>query len=187
MGNSNKQKTSHKNQEKTVICPVEGCDKEALARGLHLHVRQSSGGGHGDSRSVPDHLNLDDAEVVGDREVEMEYPDERDIEEVARLCPYCERPYRGKQGVMIHLGQTAGRKDHPEDAAERHDMSDFPIVKVDDDGNIVERIDGDTKMPSTERRQENGQPDKEDVREYIAGLREQGLDEQAEQAEQMLL
>lgn len=181
----------HKNQERTVKCPVEGCGKEVLSRGLHLHVSRSSGNGHGEQGEVPEDIDLDKAETVGSREVEMEYPEERDSEQVARLCPYCERPYRGKHGVMIHLGQVAGRKNHPEDAPERHEPDDFAIVHVDENENVVEVVEEPTTMPSTERRQEaeaNGDSlDPNDVREYIEGLREQGLEEEAERAEKMLL
>jgi hypothetical protein len=181
----------HKNNEKTVKCPAEGCEKEVLARGLHLHVRRSSGNGHGEQNEIPDDLDLDNAEEVGTREVEMNYPEERESEQVARLCPYCERPYRGKHGVMIHLGQVAGRKNHPEDAPERHEPDDFAIVHVDENENVVEVVEEPTSMPSTERRQEQeaegGSLDADEVREYIDGLREQGLEEEAERAEQMLL
>ena len=181
-------RTKHKNNEKTVRCPVEGCEKEVLSRGLHLHVMRSSSGNHGEQNSIPEDVDLDNAEVVGSREVEMNYPDERESEQVARLCPYCERPFRGKHGVMIHLGQTAGRKNHPEDASERHDLDDFAIVHVDENENVVEMVEEETSLPSTERRQESGDnPSNEEIREYIEGLREQGLDEQADQAEEMLL
>lgn len=149
---------------------------------------RSSGNGHGLQNEIPNDLDLDKAEVVGSKEVEMEYPEERESEQVARLCPYCERPYRGKHGVMIHLGQTAGRKDHPEDAPERHDPDDFSIVHVDEDENVVEIVEEPTQMPSTERRQESDeQPDPEQVKLHIQELREKGLNEEADRAEKMLL
>jgi hypothetical protein len=181
----------HKNEERTVQCPVEGCEKETLARGLHLHVMRSSGGGHGEQNSIPEGLDLDSAKTVGTREVEMDYPEERDSEQVARLCPYCERPFRGKHGVMIHLGQLAGKKNHPEDAPERHEPDDFKIVHVDEKGNVKEVVEEETSMPSTEDRRQaeavgaNVSPEK--VEEYIEGLREQGLHDQADQAERTLL
>lgn len=189
MPNSTGRKNKHKNDEKTVRCPVEGCEEEILARGLHLHVLRSSGNGHGPHNELPEDIDLDEAEEVGSREVEMNYPEERDSEQVARLCPYCERPFRGKHGVMIHLGQTAGRKNHPEDAPEQHEPDDFSIVHVDENENVVNVVEEGTAMPSTERRQneELGSLSPERVREYIEGLREQGLDEEADKAEQMLL
>jgi len=186
--------TSHTNAEKTVRCPVEGCEKEVLRRALHLHVRQSSGNGHGENGDIPPDLDLDEAEVVGTQDVTMNYPDERDAEEVARLCPYCERPFKGKHGVMIHLGQIQGRKDHPQNASEKHEPDDFAIVHVDDNGNVTEIIEeaDQTAMPSTQRRRENddammGSLDDQNVEEYISDLRERGLDEEAERAEKMLL
>lgn len=183
----------HTNKEKTVKCPVEGCEAETLARGLHLHVMRTSGNGHGPQNELPEDVDLDKAEEVGSREVQMEYPEERDSEQVARLCPYCERPYRGKHGVMIHLGQVAGRKNHPEDATEQHEPEDFAIVHVDENENVVEVVEEGTSMPSTERRREReadpelGSLSPEKVRAYIEDLREQGMEQEAERAEKMLL
>lgn len=179
---------THKNKEKTVTCPVEGCDKETLSRGLHLHVRQSTSGNHGSQGEVPTNVDLEDAEPAGEQEVEMEYPEKRDTEDVSRLCPYCERPFDGKHNVMIHLGNTKGRKNHPENPKEIHDLDDFAIVHVDDNENVVEVVEEATSMPSTERRQERAeQPDPDEIRDYIEGLRENGLEEEAEKAEAMLL
>jgi hypothetical protein len=187
-------RNKHKNNEKTVKCPVEGCEKEVLSRGLHLHVSRSSGDGHGERGEIPTDVDLDNAEEVGTREVEMEYPEKRDSETVARLCPYCERPYRGKHGVMIHLGQTAGRKNHPENPKDLHDPDDFAIVHVDENENVIEVVEEATSMPSTERRraaeeesEESEELNQQKIRDYINDLREQGLDEEAKKAEQMLL
>jgi hypothetical protein len=185
---SSGKKKSHKNEERTVRCPVEGCEKTTLSRGLHLHVMRSSGGGHGESGEIPESINLEDAESVGTKEVTMDYPEKRDSETVARLCPYCERPFRGKHGVMIHLGQIAGRKNHPEDAPERHDPEDFDIVHVDENENVIEVVEEGISMPSTERRQdEESSLDPDKVEEYIQSLRDEGRNEEAERAEKMLL
>jgi hypothetical protein len=187
-------KKKHKNKEKTVRCPVEDCDEKVLARGLHLHIRQSAGNGHEESGEIPSGIDLDDAEAVGTREVEMEYPEKREGESVQRLCPYCERPFRGKQGVMIHLGTTAGRKNHPKDAVDRHELDDFPVVRVDENDNVTEVVEEGTSLPSTERRQEQESGDtsldsvsEDDIREHIQNLREQGLNDEADRAEKMLL
>jgi len=133
--------TNHRNDERTVRCPVEGCGKEVLARGLHLHVRQSAGDGHGPQGDIPGHISLDNLETVGEQEVEMDYPEERDTENVARLCPYCSQTFVGVQGLMIHLGQTAGRKNHPENPKDRHEPGDFPRVEVDAEGNVQQAVD----------------------------------------------
>jgi len=145
--------TDHRNDERTVRCPVEGCDAEKLARGVHLHVRQSAGEGHGPQGEIPDNVSLDDLETVGKQEVEMDYPAERDSEEVVRLCPYCSQPFKGKNGVLIHLGQVAGRKNHPEDAAQRHTQEDFPEVEVDEAGNItsVANVPEDPERSDTDK------------------------------------
>ncbi|WP_089308724.1 hypothetical protein [Halorubrum ezzemoulense] len=126
--------------ERTVRCPVEGCDDEVLARGINLHVMRSSGDGHGPKGDVPDHLSFEDLETIGKQDVEMDYPETRDNEKHARLCPYCSQVFLGIQGLMIHLGQTAGRKNHPENPKKNHNPSDFPQVRVDDKGNVLETI-----------------------------------------------
>lgn len=183
----------HKNDERTVNCPIEGCDETPLARGAHLHVMRSSGGGHGPQNEVPDHVDLDNLETVGKREVQMDYPEERNSEQVARLCPYCERPFRGKHGVMIHLGQTAGRKNHPKNPRDKHDPEDFAIVHVDENENVIEKVEEGTTMPSTDKRREKEASEEVDslnpdqVEEYIESLREQGLEDEADRAEKMLL
>jgi len=140
-----------KNDERTVRCPVEDCDSTPLARGINLHLMRSSGDGHGPQGDVPDHLNLDDLETVGEREVEMDYPEERDTENHARLCPYCNQTFEGGEGIMIHLGQTAGRKNHPEDPSALHEPSDFPRVEVDAEGNVLTAVDGTETAPTESR------------------------------------
>jgi len=162
---------SHRNDERTVRCPVEGCDAEKLARGIHLHVRQSSGDGHGPQDDVPDHISFDNLETVGEQEVQMDYPSERESEAVARLCPCCERPFKGTNGVLIHLAQMAGRKDHPVDGAERHAEDDFPIVEVDDQDNIVDVV-GESMGVSDEDSGNGGVPVQRVIRLLAAILAE---------------
>lgn len=161
-------KQTHRNPERTVKCPVEDCDAEKLARGIHLHVRQSTGNGHGSQGTVPEHVSLDDLETVGDETVEMDYPEELDTEQVARLCPYCGTPFTGKQGVLIHLGQVAGRKNHPENAAEMHEPEDFPRVKMDDQENVVEVLDDGPASSGSGPHEQSVSTEK--VYRYIADL-----------------
>lgn len=174
------------NDEPTVRCPVEECDAERLSRGIYLHVRQSAGGGHGPQGEVPEHLDLDNLEVVGSKHVEVNYPEERVVEAVARLCPYCQRPYRGKHGVLIHLGQMAGRKDHPKNASEVHKPEDFPVVELDENDNIVAVVEGSLSRPSEARTDEMTVP-VERVYRYIADLVSEGRSDEAREARQRLL
>jgi len=102
---------------------------------------RSSGGGHGSQGEVPEHINLDNLKTAGAREVEMDYPEERNNEKHARLCPYCNQTFSGIEGMMIHLGQTAGRKNHPSNPKDRHEPSDFPRVEVDTEGNVARAVD----------------------------------------------
>jgi hypothetical protein len=132
---------NHSNDERTVRCPVEGCGKEVLSRGLHLHVLKSDGGGHGPRDEVPEKLDLDAAKDVGEAEVVMDYPEERETEDAARFCPYCNQTFSGLNGLMIHLGQKAGRDNHPVNPKDRHEPGDFPPVEVDADGNLQKSAD----------------------------------------------
>ena len=179
-------KSKHSNEERTVRCPINDCEYEGLARSLHLHVRQSSGDGHGPHGDIPDSFDIDDAETVGTQTVEMDYPDTREVDHTARQCPWCAQVFDGKQGAMIHIGQTAGQKNHPADASDQVDGDDLPIVELDDRGNIVDVIEGDAIMPSTRQRQD-GDDHEEKIRRYIERLREEGKDEEADIAEKELL
>lgn len=183
--------TKHTNEERTVKCPVEECDAEPLARGVHLHVMRSSGDGHGPQGEIPTDVSLDDLETVGSREVSMDYPNHRETESVNRLCPYCKRPYAGKHGVWVHLGQVKGRKNHPEEYPDDLDSDDFPIARVDEDDNVLEILDEGTLLPSAvERRSDSKMPQAESderIREYIEDLREEGRNDEADRAEEMLL
>ena len=159
-------KKSHRNKERVVKCPVEGCAAEKLARGIHLHVLQSAGNGHGEQGEIPDGISFDDLEDAGTQKVEVNYPEEREVESVARLCPYCSVPFKGKHGVLIHLGQVAGRKNHPPNASRVHEPEDFPIVKLDDDENIISVVDNHTAAsPDNEPDEARGFRDisKEDI------------------------
>jgi hypothetical protein len=178
-------KKPHRNQERVVKCPVEGCDAEKLARGIHLHVRMSSGDGHGPKGEVPDHIDFDNLEQVGTQEVELNYPEERQTESVARLCPYCGKPFRGKNGVLIHLGQVEGRKNHPANASEVHESSHFPVVELDEDENVVAVVEG--RIPSSVQRPHDETIPVERVYRYIAELLAEDRPEEAARARGALL
>jgi hypothetical protein len=126
--------------EKVVRCPVEGCDAEHPSRGLHLHLMRSVGDGHGPQGEYPD-VDVNDLEEVGRQNVEVDYPDERESESVARLCPYCQNHFSGKEGVAIHLGLVEGRKNHPVNASAFHTPEDFPVVKLDEKENIISVVE----------------------------------------------
>jgi hypothetical protein len=157
--------TREERGERVVRCPVEGCTAEKLARGMHLHILRSAGDGHGDQDEYPGGVTRDNLTEVGREEVEVDYPSDRESESVARLCPYCRQPFSGKEGVMIHLGQVAGRKNHPENGSEIHDPTDFPAVKLDADENII-AVAGDQRgcdfegggIPSVKQGQESFVP-----------------------------
>lgn len=179
---------NHNNKESVVKCPVDGCDYEGLSRGIHLHIHQSSGGGHGEHGDVPDNISLSELEVVGEKTVKMDYPDSRSEEEVARLCPFCGHAYKGYRGIKIHVGQKAGQGVHPEDATDIA-KEDCPVAHVDDDMNVIEIVEENSLMPSTKKRieAESDSISLEVVQKFIEDLRSEGDEKAAEKVENRLL
>ena len=178
------------NEERTVLCPAvypDGgiCEHEVLARALHLHVRQKSDEAHGPHGEVPDALDLSEAPEAGTKSVTIDYPEEREKDATARQCPYCGNTFRGKQGVSIHFGQVVGRKNHPADRDEFPEPEETPIVRLDENENVVEVVDPGAMMPSTRDRLES-QHNTETVQEFLARLRAMGRDEQANAVEDAL-
>lgn len=181
----------HINDEKVVRCPAtypdgRQCEKETLSRSLHLHVLRKDDEAHGPQGDIPPNLDLKNAEVVGTREVEVDYPEERNNEDVARQCPYCHQVFRGKQGLEIHFGQVVGRKNHPKDRDEFPDATECPIVRVDEKGNITDVVQEGAVMPSTRQRKEGQRKEDETVDDFIARLRASGRDDQADAVEEAL-
>ena len=86
---------------------------------------------------------------------------------------------------MIHLGQTEGRKNHPEDATDRHDEHDFAIARVDDDGNVQEVLEDGPLLQSVGSNSDD--LGREDAQELLDSLRAMGLDREANMAEKLLL
>lgn len=181
-------KTNHHNDESVVRCPVKGCGYEGVSRGIHLHVMQSSGSGHGPNGDVPQGLDFEDLDVVGEKNVSMNYPDEQNVEDAARLCPFCGRAFNGIRGIKIHVGQKAGQGVHPDDATEIT-KKDCPIAHVDDDMNVIELVEDNAIMPSTKRRIKSDidSISTDRVHEFIDSLRDGDEDEFADRVENELL
>lgn len=178
--------TRNVNRERTVECPI--CGEEKLARGIYLHVNRSVGNGHGEQGEVPEGVDLDNLETAGERNVSMNYPESRKTEQVGRQCPYCEGVFRGKHGVMIHLGRIAGKESHPENAKEEIDPEDLPIVQVDEQGDVVEVVEEGGLLPSSRHRREGEKAAsfEERVRALIKEFRQEGNDEVASRIEETL-
>lgn len=104
---------------------------------MDQHILQSVGDGHGEQGEVPEDYSLDDLEEVAAPESGSTYPVEREVEKVARLCPYCEQPFTEKRGVLNHLQQVASQRGHPPNAFQIHESGDFPVVELDKDENVV--------------------------------------------------
>jgi hypothetical protein len=134
-----------KNIENEVRCPVSGCRKPVAKRGLFMHIFQTDDPekeGHYPRGTVPPDVDVNDVAVTGDRQITMDYPEEQDLEEFHYLDTYTGKAYKGKRGLMIHLGQMAGQDNIPDDVTERHDPDDFPVVDIDEDGNIIDVLKG---------------------------------------------
>jgi hypothetical protein len=114
--------TKERHSERTVRCPLEGCDREVLARGVNLHIRQSSDDIHGPQGDVPEGVNLNELETVGEKSVHIDYPQDRKDDTQYTLCPFCHRIFKGKRGIQTHLSQKSGDEQHPDDAAQRYEL-----------------------------------------------------------------
>jgi hypothetical protein len=143
-----------KNLEDEVRCPIDGCDSTAVARGLHIHVYQTDdpeGSGHYPRGEVPPDFDPKAVEVEGQKEVEMDFPQRLNMQETEYLCTFCGSSFQGRRGLFIHLGQSAGKNNIPENVTDRFEPDDFPIVETDDDGNIEEVVKwGDSAVPPLE-------------------------------------
>lgn len=130
-------KDPDRGSETFVRCPIEGCDVVKTAKEMDRHILQSVGDGHGERGGVPEDFSLDDLEEVEAPKNESDCPAKREVGTVARLCPYCEQPFTEKRGVLNHLEQVAGQRDHPSNAFQIHEPGDFPVVELGDDGSVV--------------------------------------------------
>ena len=183
------------NKEDEVECPV--CGNKVAKRGLFAHIFQSDdapGEGHGPRFEVPDHIDVNDVKVTGERDVKMDYPSEVKIEDQYYLDTYTGKAYQGQRGLMVHLGQMAGQNNIPEDVTERHSASDFPKVEIDDDGNITEvKSWPSNDVPPLEpylpwfSDEESGYVAKHKIRDFIEELERGTGAASAEQIEKELL
>jgi len=169
------------NREDRVSCPVDGCRQEVLARGLYMHIFQtddSQGKGHYSRGRLPPEIDEDEIKITGSEKVDIDYPDTVEIEDTMYLDTYTGKAYQGKRGLMVHLGQMGGKNNIPEDVTDRHDAVDFPIVEVDDDGNITEVIKkGSNDVPSIEpylpwnKNGDSGYISNDKIKEFIEEVR----------------
>lgn len=140
-------KTQHINDEAAVVCPADGCEFTDAKRAVAPHIRMCSDDAHGPKYEVPDHLDVDSAEPAGTEEVVMKYPNEQDVGDEIRYCPYCRSLFTGRN-IMNHLGAKAGRDNHPKSPTEKFKIEDFAIVETDEYGNITTVIKNRKGDPS---------------------------------------
>lgn len=182
--------------EKVVKCPVPNCEAEKLRRSIHLHIRQSSGGGHGEHGDTPDtykDMDTSELEVVGVKNVNFNYPDERDEQDdTVRLCPYCGQSFDGYRSLAIHVGQAANKPEeekHPEDASDKLEPENAPIAQVDAKNDVIEIVKEGNLMPSTKHRilSESEGVSPERIQDFIDELKEEGHLKFARRVENKLL
>lgn len=169
------------NKEEKVVCPVDSCSQEAMKRGLFMHIYQTDdakGQGHYPRGEIPPNINREKIKVTGKSEIELDYPETQELETVHYLDTYTGKAYEGKRGLMIHLGQKAGQDNIPKDVTKRHRPDDFPIVDIDDDGNITEVIKHPTgDVPPIEpylpwfTDSEDGYVSKRKVKQFVEKIR----------------
>lgn len=188
---------SNRNETEKVKCPVEDCNEEVVKRGLFMHIFQTDdaeGEGHYSRYTIPDDIDPEDIKVTGKEEVEIDYPEEQDLENLYYLDTYTGKAYEGKRGLMIHLSHSSGKNNIPSDVTERHDADDFPIVDVDTFGNITEVIkwpEGD--VPPLEPYlpwyddDDSGYVSKRKIREFTEQLRKESGAATADAIEEALL
>lgn len=185
-----------RNEEDTVICPIEGCEQEVTSRGLYMHIYHTNddpGEGHYPKYELPPDIDEEEIKPSGTREVAVDYPETQDLGDTTYFDTYTGKCYEGKRGLMVHLGQLAGRGNIPEDITDRHDADDFPIVEADDDGKILEVLkpaEGD--VPSIEPylpgySREDGYIPKRKVKQFVEDLRNGSGAATADQIEETLL
>jgi hypothetical protein len=130
---------THTNEEPIRKCPY--CEWEGASRGLTFHVLNSSDDDHGEKYDLPDDFEASEAKIVGYEDVEVEMPDEYNIDErLMYVCDYCGKICRGKGGLRVHLSHSEGDGVHQEGAADR-DPETFPTFKVNENGQLIPQDD----------------------------------------------
>ena len=77
-----------------------------------MHIYQTNdpeGVGHYPRGQLPSDIDEEKIKVTGKSDVELDYPETQDLETVHYLDTYTGKAYEGKRGLMIHLGQMAGK------------------------------------------------------------------------------
>jgi hypothetical protein len=130
-----------------------------------MHIFQTDGKGHGPRKSVPEGLLDEPPQEVGETAKNIDYPESVSLGDEMRLDTYTGQVFKGKRGMMIHLGQKAGQDNIPKNVTNMHDGDDFPIVEVDDDGNITKLLrEGRGSVPPANPRLPS---DIKDTEEYV--------------------
>ena len=143
---------THGDANDVLVCPVEGCSKEnEYERGIYLHILWSVGNGHGEQGEVPEELGLEKPPISGPQDQVINDPVDYPARRIARICPYCGDTFYGENGVLIHLGKLAGKKNHPVNASDVHEPEDFPIVELDDNDDIIGVVSSRAACPGETR------------------------------------
>lgn len=124
------------------LCPF--CNEPKDSQGLYMHVRNTSGDGHGEYGSVPEGFEVRDAELVTEDQDTVEVEElQQDAEQAPNtlfVCDYCGQDKKGERGLAIHLSKSAGDEMHPEGAS----INDGNFATVPADENYNPLIEEDT-------------------------------------------
>jgi hypothetical protein len=162
-----------------------------------MHIFQTddpAGEAHYPRGEVPPHLDEEEIKVTGKQEVDVDYPTDVDLSKEMYLDTYTGKAYKGRRGLMVHLGQRAGKDNIPADVTDKHEADDFPIVEVDDAGNITEVLKWpDGSVPPVEPYlpwyddETEGYVSRQQVREFVEEVKEGSGAATAEAIEEALL
>lgn len=154
------------------------CGESYTNQGLHSHIRQSKGDGHGAYGEVPDSFNPEEVKPVKNP---PNYKMRRSNSEKATthiyLCNWCNELCKGERGYKIHLGMIKGSPLHPDDASIEDEQ--YKLIPSDDDWNPLMDLEDVYRIQSRRRARGAFDPDdpdrpiervSENIEEQIATL-----------------
>jgi ribosomal protein L37AE/L43A len=167
---------THTNKENKLKCPY--CDSTLKSRGMYQHIWRSGDEAHGGHKQVPDDWEDTEPEVVGQDNVSMHVPTEKQYDHKKSTCKHCGENFQGTHGLSVHLSRVNDNI-HPDDADVESagirvpdDFTDDEILSVGSD--LGGERGGTQDVP-------DGYVPLADVIETIATIEGQGNEEAAEE------
>ena len=156
-------------------CPY--CGKSYSSQGIHTHVQQSKGNGHGPHGEVPEDFDVDSLKPSNKKpRGGVTHSRAETSTRHLYLCNWCNELCKGERGYKIHLGKSRDDPLHPEDASIEDEQ--YTLIPADDEWNPF--MDLEDVYQIQDRRRRRGAFDSsaerpidtvsEDVEEQIATL-----------------